>query len=68
MLGAAVYLGLEQLLSLWTEHWLLIFGPLLLLVVLFGRQGIHGLLMAGAKSRKATAQPAPVATTREVHP
>ncbi|UCO99541.1 branched-chain amino acid ABC transporter permease [Metapseudomonas lalkuanensis] len=68
VLGAAVYLGLEQLLSLWTEHWLLIFGPLLLLVVLFGRQGIHGLLMAGQRPRSSPTEPAPVATTREVHP
>jgi branched-chain amino acid transport system permease protein len=68
VLGAAVYLGLEQLLSLWTEHWLLIFGPLLLLVVLFGRQGVYGLLMAGRKVRKASSKASPIATTREVHP
>jgi len=64
VLGAAVYLGLEQVLSLWTEHWLIIFGPLLLLVVLFGRQGIYGLLMSGAKREsravKGAVQQAPV--------
>ena len=46
VLGAAVYLGLEQVLSLWTEHWLLIFGPLLLVVVLFGKKGLYGLLLS----------------------
>lgn len=68
VLGAAVYLGLEQVLSLWTEHWMLIFGPLLLAVVLFGRKGVYGFLMAGAKPRKSTAKSAPIATSREVHP
>lgn len=47
ILGAAVYLGLEQVLSQWTEHWMIFFGPLLLLVVLFGKQGVHGLLLGG---------------------
>jgi branched-chain amino acid transport system permease protein len=46
LLGAATYLGLEQVLSQWTEHWMLIFGPLLLLVVLFGKKGVYGLLLA----------------------
>ncbi|MNQ88945.1 leucine/isoleucine/valine transporter permease subunit [compost metagenome] len=70
VLGAAAYLGLEQLLSLWTEHWLLAFGPLLLLVVLFGRQGIYGLLMKGAdKPRRARARSAlPPLAAQEVRP
>jgi branched-chain amino acid transport system permease protein len=35
---------LEEFLSQVTEYWALIMGPLLLLVVLFGRGGIVGLL------------------------
>lgn len=61
ILGAAVYLGLEQVLSLWTEHWLLIFGPLLLLVVLFGKKGLYGLLLSPMprwrKTKVAHAEP-----------
>lgn len=68
VLGAAAYLGLEQVLSLWTEHWLIIFGPLLLLVVLFGRQGIHGLLMSGARPTKAKGVPATPAVAVEAKP
>ncbi|MNP22182.1 hypothetical protein D3C76_1148420 [compost metagenome] len=34
------------MLSQWTEHWMLIFGPLLLLVVLFGKKGVYGLLLS----------------------
>jgi branched-chain amino acid transport system permease protein len=44
LIGAVVYLVLEELLSQITEYWALIMGPLLLLVVLFGRGGIMGML------------------------
>ena len=44
VLGAVVYLVLEELLSRVTEYWAIIMGPLLLLIVLFGRGGIMGLL------------------------
>jgi len=44
VIGAVVYLVLEEMLSQITEYWALIMGPLLLLVVLFGRGGIMGLL------------------------
>lgn len=43
-IGAIVYLVLEEFLSQVTEYWALIMGPLLLLIVLFGRGGIAGLL------------------------
>ena len=42
--GAVVLLVLEEVLSSLTEHWEIILGPLLLLVVLFARGGIVGLL------------------------
>jgi branched-chain amino acid transport system permease protein len=44
VVGAVVYLVLEELLSRVTEYWAIIMGPLLLLIVLFGRGGIMGLL------------------------
>jgi branched-chain amino acid transport system permease protein len=44
VLGAIVYLVLEEFLSQITEYWALIMGPLLLLIVIFGRGGIMGLL------------------------
>jgi branched-chain amino acid transport system permease protein len=44
VIGTAAYLGLEELLSHYTEHWRLIFGPLLILIVLFGRGGLLSLL------------------------
>jgi branched-chain amino acid transport system permease protein len=45
--GAVVLLVLEEVLSSLTEHWEIILGPLLLLVVLFARGGIDGLLARG---------------------
>jgi branched-chain amino acid transport system permease protein len=45
LIGAVALLVLEEALSGITEYWQIILGPLLLLVVLFARGGIDGLLM-----------------------
>lgn len=44
MLGAAALVILETVLTGWTEHWQLMLGPILLLVVLFTQGGLDGLL------------------------
>jgi branched-chain amino acid transport system permease protein len=44
--GAVALLVLEEVLSRITEYWPIILGPLLLLIVLFARGGIDGLLAA----------------------
>jgi branched-chain amino acid transport system permease protein len=44
LIGAVVFLVLEEVLSGVTVYWQIIFGPLLLLVVLFARGGIDGML------------------------
>jgi branched-chain amino acid transport system permease protein len=44
VIGTIVFLVLEEVLSQFTEYWALIMGPLLLLIVLFARGGIMGLL------------------------
>ncbi|HYH21632.1 MAG TPA: branched-chain amino acid ABC transporter permease [Azospirillum sp.] len=44
VVGAFVFLLLEEVLSGWTEHWQAVFGPMLLLVVIYARQGLYGLL------------------------
>jgi branched-chain amino acid transport system permease protein len=44
MIGTALYLFTEEWLSGITENWRVIFGPLLVLIVLFARGGIVGLL------------------------
>ncbi len=44
VLGAAALLFLEEYLAMYTEHWMVILGPFLILVVLFARGGLYGLL------------------------
>jgi branched-chain amino acid transport system permease protein len=43
LIGAAVFSLLAEFLSGFTEHWAMIFGPVLILVVLFARGGLSGL-------------------------
>jgi branched-chain amino acid transport system permease protein len=40
------FVGLEDLLSGWTEHWQIIFGPMVTFVILFLRGGLLSLLPA----------------------
>jgi branched-chain amino acid transport system permease protein len=49
VLGAITLLLVEEVLSSYTEHWMVLLGPLLLLVVLFARRGMYGLLAPGAR-------------------
>jgi branched-chain amino acid transport system permease protein len=59
LLGALALLSLEELLPgvlesiwpAWKEHWLVVLGPLIVLIVLLGRRGIYGLL-SGARARQ----------------
>jgi len=44
VLGAIAFLMLEEWLSSLTKHWQIIMGPMLLLLVLFARRGLYGLL------------------------
>ena len=53
ILGAVVFLGVEEVLAGFSEHWRIVFGPLLVLAVLFARGGLEGLLREGP-SRKPT--------------
>jgi len=45
--GAAALLLLEEVLSQYTEHWMLFLGPILILVVLFAHNGLYGSLAQG---------------------
>jgi branched-chain amino acid transport system permease protein len=44
VLGAAAYLLLEEGLTMYTEHWMVYMGPLLILAVLFAKNGLFALL------------------------
>jgi branched-chain amino acid transport system permease protein len=50
VLGAAVFLLLEETLAMYTEHWMIYMGPFLVLSVIFAKNGLLGLL-TGRKDR-----------------
>jgi branched-chain amino acid transport system permease protein len=49
MIGAAAFLLLENLVSLWTVHWQLVVGAVFMICVLFFPAGIWGTLIARGK-------------------
>jgi len=42
--GAAAFLLFEEIISNITEYWMVIFGPILVILVLFAKQGLWGLI------------------------
>jgi branched-chain amino acid transport system permease protein len=44
VLGAAVFLVLEEMLAMYTEHWMVYMGPFLVLTVIFAKRGLFGFL------------------------
>jgi len=50
-LGAAAFILLELFLEDLTQHWMVIFGPLLVLLVLFAKRGLFGLVPQARRSR-----------------
>jgi branched-chain amino acid transport system permease protein len=66
VLGAAFFLAFRDVLSDFTEHWMLFFGPLLVMRVLLVRDGIWGMLVRAVGADDKPAEPAldfPEATT-----
>ena len=50
ILGAAAFILAEEWLAGLTEHWKMIFGPLLVLIVLFARGGLVGVFLRFSRS------------------
>ena len=44
VIGAIAYMLLEQIFSAYTEHWMVLLGPVLIIVVIFARHGIYGMV------------------------
>ncbi len=51
VIGAAVFMLLEEGLKALTEHWMIIMGPVIILIVLFLKDGLWGLLSDGPSSK-----------------
>ena len=65
LIGAAFFLAFRDVLSDYTEHWMLFFGPLIVLRVLLVEDGLWGMVMRltrrrppGARSAGEVAGPA----------
>jgi branched-chain amino acid transport system permease protein len=43
-IGAAIFLLLQEVISYYTQHWMAVFGPLLVLAALFWKRGVYGLV------------------------
>jgi branched-chain amino acid transport system permease protein len=50
VLGAAVLIILETVLAAWTEHWMVVLGPILVALILFARGGLWGVLAGTRRS------------------
>ncbi|HUK57982.1 MAG TPA: branched-chain amino acid ABC transporter permease [Stellaceae bacterium] len=57
--GAAIYLVFQQVLSDYTDHWMIFFGPLLVARVLFVKEGVWGMILQAVKAHEATPAPVP---------
>jgi len=65
LFGALLYLGVEEILKGFTEHWMAIFGPLIVLIALVGKHGITGLLQRFGSARTHEPAAGAVATPLE---
>jgi branched-chain amino acid transport system permease protein len=50
LIGAGILIGLETVLTGWTEHWQVLLGPVLIFVALFTREGVLSLFRSGSRS------------------
>ncbi|MEO1318574.1 MAG: branched-chain amino acid ABC transporter permease, partial [Pseudomonadota bacterium] len=55
LIGALAFVGLEEGLARILDEWRLVFGPLLILLVLFARGGLSSAIDAGLRRREAAA-------------
>jgi len=66
LLGALAFLGLEEVLKGLTDHWMAVFGPLIVLMALLGKRGIAGALQALDRPRAAASAPTPAAPAMQL--
>jgi branched-chain amino acid transport system permease protein len=66
ILGSLAFLGLEEVLKSVTEHWLAVYGLLIVIVSLVWKKGLAGLLRQLDGRRPAPAAPEPAAPAAEM--
>jgi len=60
--GAGIYLVFQQVLSDYTDHWMLFFGPLLIARVLLVKEGVWGMIVQALRAQE---RPAPLPAPEE---
>jgi branched-chain amino acid transport system permease protein len=45
LIGAAIYIILETILAAYTQHWMIILGPIILVVAMIARRGVYGFVL-----------------------
>lgn len=51
LVGAVVYVVLETIVAGYTQHWMVVLGPAILLVALFAKRGIYGALLTRERGK-----------------
>jgi branched-chain amino acid transport system permease protein len=64
LLGAVAFLGVEEILKAVTEHWMAVFGLLIVLIAVLGKGGIAGVLTKLDRRRPAVAGASPAGSTQ----
>lgn len=58
VLGAVIFMGAQTLLNIWTAHWMIYLGPILVLIVLFARTGVYSALSSVVETKRRGQAPA----------
>jgi branched-chain amino acid transport system permease protein len=53
VVGALALIVFEEILTAWTTHWMIVLGPVIVLIVLTARRGIYGYLVEREARRQA---------------
>ena len=56
MAGAVALIVLEEILSAWTTHWMVVLGPAIVLIVLTAKKGLYGYIVERDERRMRAAE------------
>jgi branched-chain amino acid transport system permease protein len=49
LVGAIIYVVLETVIAAYTQHWMIVLGPIIVFVALFAQRGMYGSFIAWEK-------------------
>jgi branched-chain amino acid transport system permease protein len=54
VVGALALIIFEEILTAWTTHWMIVLGPVIVLIVLTAKKGIYGYIVNREQKRGAS--------------